>query len=86
MDKKVYVTLANAFDVFAAWKRVSLKRLGRKIRYEVEITLHNEKPHDVTIRVLQPFETRWNIVVTSQKFVRLDAFTLQWSVPVKAGK
>ncbi len=85
-NKKVNVTLANAFDVFAEWKRVSLKRLGRKIRYEVEITLHNEKPHDVTIRVVQPFETRWNIVATSQKFVKLDAFTAQWSVPVKAGE
>lgn len=80
------IALANAFDVFAEWKRVSRKRVGRKVRCEVEVTLHNEKPQDVTVRFVQPFGARWSILASSHKFTKLDAFTAQWVVPVKAGK
>lgn len=85
-NRKVSLTLANAFDVWAEYRTVSSKALGRrKVRKQVEVLLRNERARPVPVRVVQGFYSGWSVAHSSHPQVRLDSGTAQWSIPVPAG-
>jgi hypothetical protein len=49
------------------------------------VTLHNEKPAAVELRVVQGFGGRWKVVRESQPHVNLNADNAQWRVRLPAG-
>ncbi len=85
-DDKINVTLSNAFDLTTEWKMVKSQKLDKKhVRKVAEIVLHNEKKREVTIRVVQTLNGQWKLVSTSEKYVKTDSQTVQFSVAVPAG-
>ncbi len=85
-DGKVQLTLANSFDLYTERRVVKSEKVGkRKVRREIEVIVHNEKPGDQTVRVVQGFGSGWKMIAESHKHARTDAYSAQWMVPVKAG-
>ena len=85
-DQKVDVTLARVFDLFTEYRLVSTKRLDKRtVRKQVEVVLHNQKAGEVTLRLVQRLSGGWKIVKSSHKHQKLDAYNVQWQVPVPAG-
>src|SRR5712692_3953336 len=75
-DQKVQLTLASAFDLFTESRIVKKQKLSKHtMRKQVEVILHNEKPIEADLRVVQGFGGRWKVVHESHPHVNLDANT-----------
>jgi len=83
--ERVNLTLARAFDLFTEARTLKSQRMDKHtIRKTVEITLHNEKPADVDIRIVQNFGGGWKIVQEPQKHETLNSALAQWKIHVPA--
>jgi hypothetical protein len=83
--ERVDLTLARAFDLFTEARTLKSQRIDKHtIRKTIEVTLHNEKPTDVEIRLVQNFGNGWKIVQEPQKHETLNSSLAQWKVHVPA--
>ena len=83
--ERVNLTLARAFDLFTETRTLKSQRLNKHtIRKTVEVTLHNEKPADVDIRIVQSFNGGWKMVQEPQKHETLNSELAQWKIHVPA--
>ena len=86
-DEKVRVKMGEAFDVVGERKRANYVSdyKGRKFEETFEIKLRNHKESDATVTVVEHLYrwTNWKIVDSSAKFVKKDAQTIEFEVPVK---
>jgi hypothetical protein len=83
--ERVNLTLARAFDLFTEARTLKSQRIAKHtIRKTVEITLHNEKPADVDIRIVQNFSGGWKMVQEPQKHETLNSELAQWKIHVPA--
>ena len=48
-----------------------------------EITLRNHKKEPITVKVVERQWGDWNIIQSSHKYEKKDAFTLEFNVPVE---
>ena len=82
----VSLTIANVFDVYATYRVVDSKRIGKHVpRKTVETTIHNEKTVPVVVRVVQSYQSLWSQVSESSKSEKVDSSTVQWKIPLKSG-
>jgi hypothetical protein len=87
VDEKVTLDVGTAFDLAAERREVETHRISdRERQYTVEIKLRDRKKTPVTIRVEEALGGEWEILAKSQEFKRKDANTIQFEVPVPAGK
>ena len=85
--EKVTLDIGTAFDLAAERREVSSRRVGEREReYQVEIKLRDRKKTDVTIVVEENVPADHEVLKSSHPATRKDASTLQFSVPVAAGK
>jgi hypothetical protein len=85
-DQRVGLTLANAFDLFMEARVTKVEKLGKKkVRKYIEVTLHNEKAAEANLRIVQNLGGRWEIPTESHKHTKLNAYSIQWMVPVAPG-
>jgi hypothetical protein len=85
--EKVTLDVGQAFDLVGERKELSNKRVSdREREIAVEITLRNRKPNAVTITVQETVGGDTEITQKSQAFTRKDANTIEFEVPVPAGK
>ncbi len=85
--EKVTLEVGTAFDLAAERREVYNRRItDREREYQVEIKLRNRKKGDVTILVEEPVAGDHEIVKSSHPATRKDANTLQFNLPVAAGK
>jgi len=86
-DEKLRIKMGEAFDVVGERKRVDYSSDLNKRRFEetFEIRLRNHKDADATVTVVEHLYrwTNWKIVSSSEKYVKKDAQTVEFSVPVK---
>ena len=83
--ERVNLTLARAFDLFTEARTLKSQRMNKHtIRKTVEITLHNEKPTDVDIRIVQSFSGGWKMAQEPQKHETLNSELAQWKIHVPA--
>jgi hypothetical protein len=86
-EQKVNLTLSQTFDVFTEGRVIKTQRVNKRtVRKQVELTLHNEKPSAVDLRVVQAFGGLWKVVEESHKHVKLTSSEGQWTVNVPAGQ
>lgn len=85
-DERVHLTLSNAFDVYGSYRVVKSEHPSKHIvRKTVEATIVNEKKSPLMVRLVQDYGSRWTCVDESLKSEKLDANTVLWKVPVRAG-
>lgn len=85
-NEVVRLKLGDAFDVKAARKQTSFRKIADKV-YEsaFSIELSNAKDIPVVVKVVEPVPGDWEMVAESQKHAKGDAHSAVWLVPVPAG-
>ncbi len=88
VGERVRLRAGLAFDLVAKRVQTSRERLGdRMYRDAFQITLTNHKEQDVVVQVRERLMGDWKIVDPQPDFVKLDAQTIEFQVPVaKEGK
>jgi hypothetical protein len=85
--EKLTLDVGLAFDLVAERRELSQKRISdREREYAVEIKLRNRKKSDVTIVVEESIGGDWDVLQKTHEFTRKDASTLEFKIPVAAGK
>jgi hypothetical protein len=85
--EKVTLEMGTAFDLAAERRQTDDKRISdRERQYTIEIKLRNRKKTAVTIRVEEPVGGDFEVLAKTHEFVKKDANTLQFDIPVAAGK
>lgn len=86
-DEEVRLKIGEAFDVAAERVQTDFQILGRSVNEsEWEITLRNHKKEDITVGILEPVHSDWEIVNSSQPYKKVDAFSIRFDVPVPQDK
>jgi hypothetical protein len=85
--EKLTLDVGQAFDIAAERREMRQRRISdREREYAVEIELRNQKKNDVTIVVEENVAGDWEMLQKTHEFMRKDANTLEFRVPVAAGK
>lgn len=85
-DSVVSATLTNVFDIYAQTKLVATKKVDRRtVSRQVEVVLHNEKAHDVDVRLVQDFWGKWKIGSENEPSKKLNTNSNQWIIKVPKG-
>lgn len=83
-DETLRIYVGNAFDVVAERKEMDYRRLAPNLfEEEFQITIRNHKDAPVTVEVREPVGGDWELLSSSYKWTKLDAFTIGFSVPVE---
>lgn len=83
-DETIELTLGDAFDVVAERRQTDYRVLGDNASEMAwQITLRNRKEEDIVVEVVEPLGGDWEMLKNSHPFVKKDAFTVVFSVPVK---
>ena len=86
-DETVRLRMGKAFDVVADRIQSDYKVLSSTSHESAyKITVRNHKEVPVTVDVVEPMPGMWNIIEKSADFVKKDASTAVFSLPIKAGE
>jgi len=84
-DEKVDLYIGNAFDIVGQRTVTESRRITDRIREEVvEISLRNHKDDAVEVIVTEHLWGDWRVVTSSHDYEKMDAYTLEFPVEVKA--
>ncbi|HKY59952.1 MAG TPA: DUF4139 domain-containing protein [Gemmatimonadota bacterium] len=87
-DERVKLKVGEAFDVVAERRQTEFQVIASGHVYEetFEVKIRNHKAEDVVVEVVEPLPSEWTMLANSHDFEELDAFTVQFDVPVAAGE
>ncbi len=89
VDENVRLYVGDAFDIKGERTQTKFSRISDKVVEEsFRIVVRNHKESDVEVRVVEHLYrwSDWKIVKASnENFTQLDAQTIEWRLPVKAG-
>jgi hypothetical protein len=84
-DEKVRLLLGNAFDVVGERTQTDYRRISDRVQEEsVKIEIRNHKKERIEVVVKERLWGDWTITAKSQEFVKKDAHTVEFLVPVAA--
>jgi hypothetical protein len=85
-DETLNVKIGHAFDVVAERKQIDFQKIAANV-YEVEfeVALRNHKAAPIGVEVNEPIGGTWQIVRSSHKWTKSDAWAAQFDVPVAQG-
>ena len=82
-DEDVRIKLGTAFDVVAERKQMDFQRIAERVtESSYEIKVRNHKATDITVNVVEPFRSDWEILNSSHKYDKKDAQTAVFAVPI----
>ena len=85
--EKLTLDVGSAFDLSAERRQTAEHRISdREREYSYEIKLRNHKDRDVVILCDEPIAGDFDVIAKSHEFTRKDSGTLEFNVPVPAGK
>jgi hypothetical protein len=86
-DEVVVLKVGEAFDVVADRRQTEFQVVASGHVWEeaFEVVIRNHKQEDVVVQVVEPLPGDWRMLSNSHDFEKLDAFTVRFDVPVKAG-
>ncbi|MBU1086312.1 MAG: DUF4139 domain-containing protein [Candidatus Omnitrophica bacterium] len=88
-DEKIIIKMGDAFDVVGERKQLDYKILSRNSnqRFDTEqqwqIKLRNHKDKEVEIEVIEPIPGDWQIIDSSEKYIKTEASTIKFVVKLK---
>ncbi len=86
-DEEVRLVIGSAFDLSAERDLTDSKRLNDRLREEAyRIKLRNHKKTEVEITVVEYLGTDWQMLENSHPYNQKNATTIEFKVPVQAGK
>ncbi|HWQ03212.1 MAG TPA: DUF4139 domain-containing protein [Candidatus Nitrosotenuis sp.] len=85
-DETLTLQIGSAFDIICERKQTDYKSLGGRLwEMEFEITLRNHKDAPVTVEVNEPIGGDWQMLESSHKWMKTDAWAARFQVPVAKG-
>jgi hypothetical protein len=85
--EKLTLDVGSAFDLSVERRQTAEHRISdREREYSYEIKLRNHKDRDVVIVCDEPISGDFDVTAKSHEFTRKDSNTLEFNVPVPAGK
>ena len=82
-DETVNIRTGSAFDVVCERKQTDFRKVGASVfEMEYAITLRNHKQTAVSVEVNEPIGGTWQVLQSSHRWTKSDAWTLQFMVPV----
>ena len=82
-DEEVTLEIGEAFDIVADRLQTDYKQVTSGLHEsEWEITLRNHKQEPVTVGLVEPVFGNWKVLESSHPYVKADAHTLRFDVPV----
>lgn len=87
-NERVKLKVGEAFDIIAERRQTDFQVIASGHIYEVEfeVKIRNHKDKDVVVEVVEPLPAEWTMLTNTHDFEELDAFTVQFDVPVEAGE
>jgi hypothetical protein len=83
-DENLTIHIGNAFDVVCERKQTDFRKISDRVyEMEYEITLRNHKDSPITVEVNEPIGGDWEMLSSSHKYTKTDAFAAQFHVPVE---
>ncbi len=84
-DEEVRLRLGTAFDVVAERRQTDFRRISdRRVENEYEIKIRNHKKTDVTVEVVEHVGGDWELLSSTYRHQKKDAFTILFPIDVKA--
>ena len=84
-DETINIKIGNAFDVICERKQTDFRKISDRVyELEYEIVLRNHKATAITVEVNEPIGGTWEMLRSSHKWVKTDAWAMQFNVPVTA--
>jgi hypothetical protein len=82
-DETIKIKMGDAFDIVGQRKQTDWRKLADNL-YEAafEISLRNHKEEAVTVSVIEPMLSDWEILSSSHSHKKTDANTAQFDLPV----
>lgn len=82
-DETVTLRMGDAFDVIGERIQTDYRVYGNDV-YEVafDVTIRNHKESDIVVDIVEPMPSDWEILSKSHEFIKKDARTAVFSVPV----
>jgi len=82
-DEEIRLRMGKAFDVVADRIQKDYKKVSDRVHEaEFEIIVRNHKEQDVVVDIVEPMPADWSVLSKSHDFVKKDAHTAVFSVPV----
>jgi hypothetical protein len=82
-DEMLSLNIGNAFDVVCERKQTDFKKLSDRLyEMEFEITLRNHKETPITVEVNEPIGGDWQMIESTHKWTKTDAWAARFQVPV----
>jgi hypothetical protein len=82
-DETINIKIGNAFDVICERKQTDFRKIANNVyELEYEITLRNHKGSAVSVEVNEPIGGTWEVLRSSHKWTKADAWALHFNVPV----
>ena len=82
-DETINIKIGNAFDVICERKQSDFRKISNNVyELEYEIRLRNHKATAVSVEVNEPIGGTWDVIRSSHKWTKTDAWALQFAVPV----
>jgi hypothetical protein len=86
-DEEVKLKIGEVFDVTAERVQTDFRQITTRLyETEWEITLRNHKDQEVSVGIIEPLISNWEVIDKSQPFKKLDAFTIRFDVKVPKDK
>jgi hypothetical protein len=83
-DESLSLHIGDAFDVVCERKQTDFHRLSDRLyEMEFEITLRNHKDAAITVEVNEPIGGDWEMLNSSHKWIKTDAWAARFQVPVE---
>ncbi len=83
-DESLSLHIGNAFDIVCERKQTDFRRLGDRLyEMEFEITLRNHKDTPITVEVNEPIGGDWEMLQSTHKWIKTDAWAARFQVPVE---
>ncbi|SYZ74148.1 conserved exported hypothetical protein [Candidatus Zixiibacteriota bacterium] len=87
VDEKVQLNIGYAFDISAGEKMLNYQKISDRVEERTyEISLRNHKKEDITIIVKKRLSGDWTITKSNYDYVKEDAGTVTFNIPVKANE
>ena len=84
-DETINIKIGNAFDVVCERKQTDFRKISTNVyEFEYEITLRNHKATAVSVEVNEPIGGTWDMLRSSHKWTKTEAWASQFIVPVAA--
>ncbi|NLF40093.1 DUF4139 domain-containing protein [bacterium] len=83
-NERIELKLGDAFDITSERRQMSFTRLADNM-FEMswEVKVRNHKDEDITVEMIEPLGGDWKITESSVPFIKKDAGTAQFNLPVK---